>query len=64
MPKQDPYLRYAGLGVEILVAMLLCAGGGYLADQYLGTKTPWFLLLGCFLGIVYVISTIIRKTKS
>jgi len=47
----DLIRRYANLGIELVVAVLLGAWGGYQLDQWFGT-TPWLLLLGFFFGTV------------
>lgn len=44
------YGRGLSLGVELVVAVLLCAGGGALLDRWLESK-PWFMLLGLLLGL-------------
>jgi len=43
------FRRYANLGLELVVAVLLGAWGGYQLDIWLGTS-PWLLLVGFFLG--------------
>lgn len=37
------------LGINFIVSILLCAGGGYALDKWLGTL-PLFMLIGCLLG--------------
>jgi ATP synthase protein I len=53
------YIRYAGLGFEILACILLFAGAGYGLDQWLATEKPWFLLglslVGCGVAIYLMI---------
>lgn len=45
----DLLARYGSLGLELVVAVLIGAGGGYWLDQKLGTL-PLFLLIGFVLG--------------
>ncbi len=62
------YLRYAGMGFEILVALLLCVGAGYGLDQYVRTEKPWFTLgfslLGCGVAIYLMIRSLDKSKKS
>ena len=69
MPQRDPrsndpikdYLRYAGLGFEILACILLFAGTGYGLDRWLSTEKPWFLLSLSLLGCATAIYLMIRE---
>lgn len=56
----NSYLKYAGLGVEIVAAMLLCIGIGYGLDQYLKNEIPWFTLVFSLIGCGMVIYLMIR----
>lgn len=56
MAEAGPYLV---IGVQIAGAMLMFVVGGYFADRWLGTE-PWLLILGCVLGMVAVMATLIR----
>lgn len=60
---RQQYLKYAGLGFEILACMLLFGGGGYALDQWLKPEKPWFTLALSLLGCVAVIFLMIRKTR-
>ncbi|MEZ4825988.1 MAG: AtpZ/AtpI family protein [Bacteroidia bacterium] len=57
------YLKYTGLGFEILACILLFAGAGYGLDVWIGTEKPWFLLLLSVIGIVAAIFLAIRNFK-
>ena len=48
-----------GLGVQMVLTMVLFAGGGYYLDQWLGTE-PWLLLVGALVGMVSVFTYLIR----
>ncbi len=41
--------RYANLGIEMVVSVLIGAWGGNSLDKWLGTR-PWLLLLGFIFG--------------
>jgi len=51
------------LGYTIAVPLVVLALGGRLADRYLNTS-PWFLLAGVVISIVFSSWLIISKTKS
>ncbi|MEM7654581.1 MAG: AtpZ/AtpI family protein [Bacteroidota bacterium] len=57
----NEYLRYTGLGFEILACILVCVGAGYWLDQRLQTEKPWFTLFLSLLGCVAAIVLMIRK---
>ncbi len=66
---QDPfkeYMRYAGLGFEILACILLFAAAGYGLDQWQETEKPWYLLslslLGCAVAIYLMIRALGKKS--
>ena len=48
-----------GLGMQMVLTMVLFAGGGYYLDRWLGTA-PWLLLAGALLGMVSVFTYLIR----
>jgi F0F1-type ATP synthase assembly protein I len=48
--RYNSYLRYSGLGLQLLVTIAVCGWLGYQADQYVGNKYPVFMLLLGFLG--------------
>lgn len=59
-----PYLKYAGLGFEILASMLVCIGIGYWLDQRYQTEKPWFVLGFALLGCAIVIYRMIRTLSN
>ena len=65
--KQKPYkdyLRYSGLGFQILFTIGTAAWVGYRIDRFIGWKFPVFLLLfvlGAFTGIIYKLYRSIDK---
>ena len=58
---KNEYLRYAGLGFEILACILLFAGLGYKIDGWADTEKPWFLLVFTLLGVALAMYLMIRK---
>jgi ATP synthase protein I len=54
-PSTDPF--YAGLGqavrigTELLAALIVGGGLGWVIDTYLLDTSPWGLVLGLFLGV-------------
>lgn len=60
---RNNYIKYAGLGFEILACMLLFVGAGYALDYWLEPEKPWFTLGFSLLGCVGVIILMIRAIK-
>jgi len=56
-PDQKPkgtlgeWMRYANIGIEMMVSVLIGTLGGYGLDYLLHTK-PWFMIVGFILGSV------------
>ncbi len=42
--------RYGNLGFEMVISVLIGAGGGRAIDQWLGF-TPWFFIIGFIFGV-------------
>jgi len=59
---EKSYFKYAGLGLEIAVALSAPILGGYWVDTKLNT-TPYFLLAGIFIGLLLLIGMFIRLSK-
>jgi ATP synthase protein I len=53
---QNNFLKYSGLGLQLLLVIGTCAWVGLKIDQYLGFKFPVFLMslmLLSFIGMMY-----------
>jgi F0F1-type ATP synthase assembly protein I len=48
--RYNNYLRYSGLGLQLLLTIAACGWLGYKVDQYMGNKYPVMMLLLGFLG--------------
>jgi ATP synthase protein I len=59
-PFGSDYARYAGVGFQFGAAIILFALGGWWLDKRLGT-TPWFLILGVFLGFGGGLYSLVKK---
>jgi len=59
---EKSYFKYAGLGLEIAVALSAPILGGYWADTKLNTS-PYLLLTGIFIGLSLLIGMFIRLSK-
>jgi len=55
--------RYANLGIEMVVSVLIGAWGGHSLDEWLGTS-PWFFLLGFLFGTASGFLSIVRLIAS
>jgi len=60
LPKK--YREFLGLGVEIAATITVPIVLGYLLDIYL-LSSPWGLLIGAVLGIVFFFFTVFRIAK-
>jgi F0F1-type ATP synthase assembly protein I len=60
------YMRYTGIGLQFVIALLLPVGLGYWLDSKLGTS-PWLLVAGAVLGaigaMVWVVRTVLRMER-
>lgn len=54
---------YLGLGMQLAFAMVFFVGVGYLLDTWLAT-TPWLTIVGAALGLVAVMTHIVRVSNS
>jgi hypothetical protein len=59
---EKSYIKYAGLGLEIAVALSAPILGGYWADIKFNTS-PYLLLLGIFIGLSLLIGMFVRLSK-
>lgn len=57
------YMRFTGLGFEILACILLFVAAGYGLDKWVGTEKPWFMLVLSIAGCATAIYLAIRKLK-
>ncbi|HEX5171165.1 MAG TPA: AtpZ/AtpI family protein [Cyclobacteriaceae bacterium] len=65
-PKEEfnSYLKYSGLGLQLLLTILVAGWVGYKIDGYLSLKFPAFMLLlglTAFAGSLYQVYRNIRK---
>jgi F0F1-type ATP synthase assembly protein I len=47
----NPYIRYSGLAMQLLVTIAFGVFLGIQLDQWVGTQTPWFTI-GCSLFFI------------
>jgi hypothetical protein len=62
----DTFLRYSGLGIQLLVTIGAAAWGGYALDKYIGLKFPAFLLTFIFVafgGTMYLLYRALNKNS-
>jgi len=51
------------IGIELVAALIVGVGIGWLADRYIGTR-PWGILLGFFLGSAAGIINVFRAVQN
>lgn len=56
---KDDWIKFGGLGAEVMASVLLGALGGYGLDRLLNTR-PWFLIVGFILGAAAGFRTLFR----
>jgi hypothetical protein len=64
--QRNAYLRYGGLGVQLLLTIGVAGWLGYKLDEYLSLKFPAFLLLFvllAFSGTLYMLYRAMRQQK-
>jgi hypothetical protein len=62
----DSYLKYSGLGLQLLLTIGVAAWGGYKLDMYLGLKFPAFLLTFVFVafgGSMYLLYRALNRNS-
>ena len=60
----NSYLKYSGLGLQLLLTIFVAGWVGYKIDEYLSLKFPVFMLLlgfGAFGGTLYQLYKKIKK---
>ena len=64
-PKKEinNYLKYSGLGLQLLLTILIAGWVGYKIDGYLNIKFPAFMLLLGFLAFAGSLYQVYRKIK-
>ncbi|MFZ6009663.1 MAG: AtpZ/AtpI family protein [Bacteroidota bacterium] len=55
------YLKYSGLGLQLLASIGVCGWVGYKLDQWLGIKFPAFMLLLGLLGFAGTMYQVYRS---
>ncbi|GEO04857.1 hypothetical protein AAE02nite_25210 [Adhaeribacter aerolatus] len=60
-----PYLKYSGLGFQMIAVLVLAAWGGMALDDKVGNKNPWWtiglMLLGVLTSMYMIIKSVIKK---
>jgi len=60
-----PYLKYSGLGFQMIAVLVLAAWGGMTLDDKMGNKNPWWtiglMLLGVVASMYMIIKSVIKK---
>ncbi len=54
------YAQFAGVGLHFAVTILVFAYGGYRLDLWLDSS-PWFLLVGVFVGFAGGLISLVKK---
>lgn len=57
------WAKYLALGTELAVSVVAGMYLGSLVDKWLGTKTPWFTLLGLIAGLFSGATIFVRMLR-
>ena len=57
------YARFGALGVQMMAAIVMFLLGGRWLDGKLALKTPWFTVLGVFMGIAGALWFLFKETR-
>ncbi|MEM4408458.1 MAG: AtpZ/AtpI family protein [Candidatus Caldarchaeum sp.] len=57
------WAKYLALGTELAVSVVAGMYLGSLVDKWLGTKTPWFTLLGLIAGLCSGVMIFVRMLR-
>lgn len=60
-PKFNPYLRYSGMAMQMLVTIGAGVFLGMKLDEWLETRTPWFTI-GC--SLFFIAAALISAIRS
>jgi len=59
-PSSNEWMRYAGLGFQLVGSIMVCIAIGYFLDKWIEPKFPIFLLTFSLLGIVVAMVMLFR----
>ena len=62
--KSQPWMKFAGMGIELASFTLGLAGIGYLIDSRRGHATPYAFAFGALIGFGYGMFRFIQKATS
>lgn len=57
------YAKYGALGAQMMMGMVLFILGGRWLDKTLALATPWFTVVGVFLGIAGALWLLFKETR-
>ena len=55
-------MKYASLGLDIVLAVVICTAGGHLIDNYVGARAT-FTMIGFALGVIVLFSILFQTAK-
>jgi F0F1-type ATP synthase assembly protein I len=54
------WVKHSSVGVQFMLTIVVCTGGGYALDRWLDLEKPWFALGGALLGCAAAMWLIIQ----
>ncbi len=62
-PQHNDFMKYSSLGIQLMVIILACTFGGKWLDGKIGNETPWIMVVGSILGLVFAMVYMIKETS-
>ncbi len=59
----NEFLKYTGLGLQLVITLAIAGGIGYFIDQWIGWQFPLFLLLLIMAALAGSIYLLIKRTN-
>jgi F0F1-type ATP synthase assembly protein I len=60
----NSYLKYSGMGIQMIVVIGVFAFAGYKLDQYLGHTTQWLTALLSLVGVFVSLYIVFKSLKN
>jgi ATP synthase protein I len=61
--KTNAWLKYAGIGTEMVLVIFLFTFIGHRLDKHLQMETPWWTILMLFAGLAFAFYLVYKQLK-
>ncbi|MFQ3576480.1 MAG: AtpZ/AtpI family protein [Cytophagales bacterium] len=59
--KTNPFLKYSGIGLQMITSMAILAWLGSKADEWFSNEQPFLTLIGLLFGVIASIVSLVRS---